>query len=338
VQSPRQTPWDTIATADANAVLPTMNLLQRCWRAMLMASLAATALAAEPSTDATTGATASTAVDQSNATAAVKILQETCNRCHGPLRQKGHLRLDSRAAMLSGGEGGPAIFPGNPDKSPMIVAVRYQNEDFQMPPDKPIEDAQVATLVAWVKAGAPWPAPVSASATHAATAATIADQDADTSSGGTHTRPPLIGRVHPLVVHFPIACLLLAALAEALHFLVAWRQRGAGKAAAPTGWENAVAFLILTGAAGAVAAVTTGTFFPDDGSQMFHRTDPTMRTHELLGWLSMLFAVSAAGYLFLSGPNASRWPLRFLLIAAAAVVGLTGHLGGAMVYGEHFLF
>src|SRR5215211_1871743 len=61
------------------------------------------------------------------------ILVDLCHKCHGPLKQENDLRLDSRAALLKGGVTGPAIVPGQPDKSLLIAAVRHEG-DFQMPP------------------------------------------------------------------------------------------------------------------------------------------------------------------------------------------------------------
>ncbi|HVC98921.1 MAG TPA: PSD1 and planctomycete cytochrome C domain-containing protein [Pirellulales bacterium] len=84
------------------------------------------------------------------------LLATRCHECHGPLRQKGGLRLDSLAAALAGGDSGPAVVPGKPDESTLIDAVRY-GQVFQMPPKGKLPDAEVAALVAWVRLGAPWP-------------------------------------------------------------------------------------------------------------------------------------------------------------------------------------
>jgi hypothetical protein len=60
--------------------------------------------------------------------------------------------------MLKGGETGPAIVPGDPEKSLLIKAVRYTDADLQMPPKgKKLTEAQIADLEAWVKMGAPHP-------------------------------------------------------------------------------------------------------------------------------------------------------------------------------------
>src|SRR4051812_18208903 len=53
------------------------------------------------------------------------ILVENCHRCHGDQKQSGKLRLDSAAAMLAGGESGPAIVPGDPEKSRLVEAINY---------------------------------------------------------------------------------------------------------------------------------------------------------------------------------------------------------------------
>src|SRR5262245_35334415 len=85
------------------------------------------------------------------------LLAEHCWQCHGPDKQKGKLRLDSRAELLSGGESGPAIVVGEPEKSRLVKAVGYTDTALQMPPKGKLSDEQVATLSAWVKMGAPWP-------------------------------------------------------------------------------------------------------------------------------------------------------------------------------------
>jgi hypothetical protein len=93
------------------------------------------------------------------------VLAESCFKCHSATsdKVKGSLKLDSRVAALRGGESGKAaIVPGEPDKSLLIEAVRWENGDLQMPPKKPLSDQQVADLVAWIKMGAPYGGPVAA--------------------------------------------------------------------------------------------------------------------------------------------------------------------------------
>jgi hypothetical protein len=77
--------------------------------------------------------------------------------CHGEKKQKGGLRLDFRGGWQQGGDEGPALVAGNPDASLLVKAVRYHDEDLQMPPKDPLPPAEVAALVEWVQRGAPDP-------------------------------------------------------------------------------------------------------------------------------------------------------------------------------------
>jgi Protein of unknown function (DUF1553)/Protein of unknown function (DUF1549)/Planctomycete cytochrome C len=85
------------------------------------------------------------------------ILANRCYECHGEKKQKGGLRVDALGYLKTGGDTGPALVPGKPEQSPLIEAIRYQKEDFQMPPKQKLPDAEVAVLEKWVKLGAPWP-------------------------------------------------------------------------------------------------------------------------------------------------------------------------------------
>jgi hypothetical protein len=84
------------------------------------------------------------------------LLAQKCYKCHGPDKQEGGLRLDSKGAMLDGGDAGPAIVPGHPEESTLVDAINY--EGAEMPPDGKLADGQRATLARWVEVGAPWPA------------------------------------------------------------------------------------------------------------------------------------------------------------------------------------
>src|SRR6266478_7724036 len=80
------------------------------------------------------------------------LLAENCYKCHSHQSDKikGGFVLDSRDALLKGGETGPAIVPGDPDKSLLIKAVRHIDEDLQMPPKgNKLADEQISDLVAW---------------------------------------------------------------------------------------------------------------------------------------------------------------------------------------------
>ena len=88
------------------------------------------------------------------------LLEQKCFSCHGADKQKGGLRLDSRAAALKGGEHGHALVPGDAQKSLLLQAVRHATKDLAMPPKEKLPAPDIAALAAWVQAGAPWPEPV----------------------------------------------------------------------------------------------------------------------------------------------------------------------------------
>jgi hypothetical protein len=85
------------------------------------------------------------------------ILVNDCYKCHSKqaVKIRGGLLLDTSAGLLKGGDTGAAIVPGDPDKSLLIEAVNYTNQDLQMPPNKKLFDNEIADLVTWVKMGAP---------------------------------------------------------------------------------------------------------------------------------------------------------------------------------------
>ena len=85
------------------------------------------------------------------------LLAEHCQDCHGEKKQKGGLRLDTRAGWTAGGDSGAAIVLGKPEESLLIKAVRYTDKDLRMPPkDKggQLTAAEVEALEQWVRAGA----------------------------------------------------------------------------------------------------------------------------------------------------------------------------------------
>ncbi|MEX2188503.1 MAG: DUF1549 domain-containing protein, partial [Pirellulales bacterium] len=84
------------------------------------------------------------------------VLVEHCVKCHGPKKAESGLRLDGRATLLAGGDSGPAVVPGQPDKSLLLAAIRHQ-DDLEMPPDGKLDDREIDAIARWIKDGAAWP-------------------------------------------------------------------------------------------------------------------------------------------------------------------------------------
>jgi len=87
------------------------------------------------------------------------ILSDRCYKCHSGEKVKAELWLDSRDALLKGGESGPAVVPGDPEKSLLIHAIRHGDDDLDMPPKQAdwLSTEQIRDFESWVRMGAPDP-------------------------------------------------------------------------------------------------------------------------------------------------------------------------------------
>ena len=87
------------------------------------------------------------------------VLAERCHACHSAKAKKlkAGLYLDSRAALLKGGDTGPALVPGKPGASLLYKAVSYVDSDLAMPPKEKLPPQVIADFRTWVEKGAPWP-------------------------------------------------------------------------------------------------------------------------------------------------------------------------------------
>jgi mono/diheme cytochrome c family protein len=86
------------------------------------------------------------------------IFEVHCFACHGPEKQKGGLRLDTRdLALKPGTSGRPSVVPGDPARSELVrVLLLDPAHDEAMPPEgkERLTDAEVAVVVGWVRGGA----------------------------------------------------------------------------------------------------------------------------------------------------------------------------------------
>jgi hypothetical protein len=101
-----------------------------------------------------------TAADPVDYTRDIKpILKERCYACHGALKQKAALRLDTVSAMTKGGKTGPAVTRGKPGDSLLVERVCDPDESTRMPPEgKRLTPEQIAKIKAWIELGAKGPA------------------------------------------------------------------------------------------------------------------------------------------------------------------------------------
>ena len=84
------------------------------------------------------------------------ILESRCYECHSHKsgKMKGGLTLDSRSGWQGGGEQGPVIIPGDPEKSLLVKAIQRTDPDLKMPPKNPLPESEISILVEWIRTGA----------------------------------------------------------------------------------------------------------------------------------------------------------------------------------------
>ncbi|MEJ7638586.1 MAG: DUF1549 domain-containing protein, partial [Singulisphaera sp.] len=86
------------------------------------------------------------------------ILQDRCVNCHTRGKSKGGLSLETREAVLRGGEGGPAVVVGKSEESPLVELVAGVEPDRRMPlKGDPLSTREVGLLRAWIDQGLSWP-------------------------------------------------------------------------------------------------------------------------------------------------------------------------------------
>lgn len=87
------------------------------------------------------------------------VLKRHCYECHSDKADelKGNLRLDTRDGILKGGDNGPLFQPGDVENSFLLKVIRYQADDYQMPPRGKLPDEVIQDFEKWIKAGGTMP-------------------------------------------------------------------------------------------------------------------------------------------------------------------------------------
>ena len=89
------------------------------------------------------------------------ILESKCFPCHGGAKKvKGDLNITTRAGLLKGGETAyEVLVPFKPEKSMLVTAIEWADEDYEMPPKESdrLSAEQITRVKEWIRLGAPWP-------------------------------------------------------------------------------------------------------------------------------------------------------------------------------------
>lgn len=87
----------------------------------------------------------------------IELFENKCIRCHGEKKKKGGLELTSRKSLLKGGDSGPVVIPGKPEKSELIRRIYTHDTEERMPPKgERLSDNERLLISTWIKEGAQW--------------------------------------------------------------------------------------------------------------------------------------------------------------------------------------
>jgi hypothetical protein len=237
------------------------------------------------------------------------VFAARCARCHGPdvsVPRAGFgyvLDLDRLRANPE------LVVPSRPDESTLWQMVHGGEMPPPNSPTGPLRASEKEVIRAWIAAGAP----VESTSEPQANAPPAA-------SAGRRTLVWL-GKFHLVVVHFPIALLLAGLVGEAWSL---WKQ---SRAPSPV-----VRFCLALGGLSAVATVGLGWLFA-----LGHGSSGLLGLHRWIGTTAGVWAVAVAVCSERDSRRGVRsWWTRGLVLAGAALVGLTAHLGGLLVHGADF--
>jgi uncharacterized membrane protein len=244
------------------------------------------------------------------------VLESKCAQCHDAKRRRPKGDFGYVLDLKRMAADPDLVVPSQPDASKLWTIVR----DDQMPPPDgkhvPLTSEEKEVIHSWIAAGAP------VGATQPSRSPAAAD-----SSGKTPVERffGLLGKLHLLVVHFPIALLPAAVLAE---LWSAWRSSRY--------LESTVRFCVLLGAAGAVVATALGWLHADIGGY----GAGAIRNLSLHRWLGTSASVCCVGIAVLSEWDVRRQRrsrlFRVALLMGALLVAAAAHFGGTLVHGDAF--
>jgi len=260
------------------------------------------------------------------------ILREHCLQCHQGEHPKGGFNITDRDALLG------YITPGSIQDSSLWTdyltakPIAQDLESLVMPPDGPLQKSKLALLKLWIEEGAHWPQEDKLE---------VQEDKPDPAALATDASLPrrlylAIGYFHPAVVHFPVALLSLAGISIVLSWFFG------------QGCVRFAYMCLVLGALGALASAVMGWSFAEirgisSWTEMISSKADERQSNEFfhrwLGTLTALASPVAAWMAYRAGkPDGTRngWGWKTAVLVLAALVGIVGHQGGEMVYGDIF--
>ncbi|HEY3900507.1 MAG TPA: DUF2231 domain-containing protein [Chthoniobacter sp.] len=254
-----------------------------------------------------------------------EIFEAKCLDCHGPELPRPKGKFGYVLDLKRVADNPDYIERGKPDKSDlynMILDDEMPGEDANVPP---LTKDEKEIVKHWIELGAPEPS------------LTAGESSTTTVAKATETRLQMpfwkkalryVGRLHPVSTHFPVALMFVAVFAEGLAW---WTRRES--------WMQTIRFLVVLAALGALAAAVLGwinAYFASYTGQLA----PILKWHRWLGTSTALWAVVCAVLVMINEcreGSTERQRFRGALLLGAALVGISGFLGSALIYGlDHY--
>ena len=253
-----------------------------------------------------------------------EIFEAKCLDCHGPELPRPKGKFGYVLDLKRVAENPDYIEKGHPEKSELFKMVNNDEmpgEDANVPP---LTKEEKEIVKQWIEAGAP-------------DAPQIAGDRAAAPTGGMEGKIQMpvwkkalrwIGRMHPVSTHFPVALMFVAVFAEGLAW---WTRRDS--------WLQTVRFLVVLAALGALSAAALGwinAYFASYTGQLA----PILKWHRWLGTGTAVWSIVCAGLVLMNEcreGSTERQRFRGALLLGAALVGISGFLGSALIYGlDHY--
>ena len=259
------------------------------------------------------------------------IFAAKCLDCHGPelARPKGKFGWVLDLARIAAEP--KYVVKGEPAESDIYIMVR----DNEMPGDDAkvpaLTDKEKETVRKWVAIGAPGILPPGKDPSGPKGTAAPAPAPVPDANPMPFWKQLVrwLGRFHAVTTHFPVALLMVALLAEGLALLT--RRES---------WIGTIRFLVFVAALGAVSAAVLGWFNAAFSAYGAGSSAGILLWHRWLGTATAFWACICAGLLLIHEcPEGSQERSRFraALFVGAILVGISGFLGSALIYGlDHY--
>ncbi|QDV67879.1 Planctomycete cytochrome C [Rosistilla carotiformis] len=254
------------------------------------------------------------------------ILRTKCLSCHGPDDAKNDFRVDDPEIMAD------YIEAGDHESSSLYIDyIVAEDPDMLMPPESegPMSPGEIAILRLWIEEGANWPEDAKVVLADPNAVDVVIVEPVPVPSSLASRVWAFQGYLHPATVHFPVALLTFGAIFVVLGYK--WPQLA-----------HPIPFAcLLCGALSAIAASAMGWSFADqEGYGSWSKgLEASISRHR---WTGVGVTITSVAFALIAIKAEMNENLRLRkvwqigLLISAGMVGLVGHIGGELTYGEEF--